>query len=261
MTLIAEPPAADLPHRVADQYDHDYHYEPYWTERAYEDAAERVALRRMLHGRRFGAAADVGGGFGRLTGLLAQHADRTTLIEPSHTQLVVAERVLAGTGVSRQLGQADDLPFGDATLDLVMLIRVMHHLPDPTRELAEIARVLKPGATAIIEVANSGHALNRWRYHRLGAHIPTTPVDRSSTPDDDGSRIPFVNHDIATVTTQLAMVGLDLHASLSVSNLRSTRLKRLVPARVLVAAEWCTQRVLAPSRFGPSIFLELRRRG
>ena len=41
------------------------------------------------------------------------------------------------------------------------MIRVMHHLPDPAAELAEISRVLSPEGYAVIEVANYSHARNR----------------------------------------------------------------------------------------------------
>ena len=86
--------------KVADQYDRGYDYTQYWTHRNYEHAAEEAALRRLLAGRRFARAADVGGGFGRLCLLLREYADHVTLAEPSKTQLEAAEKVAPEGGLT-----------------------------------------------------------------------------------------------------------------------------------------------------------------
>jgi len=248
------------PHRkVADQYDRGYDYTQYWTHRGYEHAAEEAALRRLLAGRRFARAADVGGGFGRLCLLLREYADHVTLAEPSKTQLEAAEKVLAGTDIEKVQTQADDLAFEDATLDLLTMVRVMHHIPEPTKEFGEIARVLKPGGTAIIEVANYGHFKNRMKHRRDKTPLPTEPVNIRTVEADQPDAIAFVNHNIDTVVGQLGDAGLVLTRKLSVSNLRSERLKKLLPPRVMVRLERASQRPLARYDFGPSIFLELRR--
>lgn len=243
--------------KVADQYDRGYDYTQYWTHRDYEHAAEEAALRRLLTGRHFARAADVGGGFGRLCLLLREYADHVTLAEPSKTQLEAAEEVLAGTDIEKVQTQADDLAFEDASLDLLTMVRVMHHIPDPTTEFGEIARVLRPAGTAIIEVANYGHFKNRLKHRRDG--LPTEPVNIRTVESDQPDSIAFVNHNVDTVIRQLAHAGLVLTRKLSVSNLRSQRLKKVLPARVMLGIERAAQRPLARYDFGPSIFLELRR--
>ncbi len=245
--------------KVADQYDRGYDYTKYWDERDYEHAAEEAALRTLLDGRRFGRAADIGGGFGRLCLLLRQYADHVTLAEPSRTQLEAAEDVLRGTDIAKVRMQADDLQFADGELDLVTMVRVMHHIPEPTVEFAEISRVLSPGGTAIIEVANYGHFKNRRAHKKAGTPLPTEPVSIRTAPVDEPDAIAFVNHNIDTVVGQLESAGLRLHDKLSVSNLRSQRLKKAVPHGLMVAVEKAVQRPLARKDFGPSIFLELRK--
>jgi len=245
--------------KVADQYDRGYDYTAYWDNRDYEHAAEEIAIRRLLDGRRFGEAADIGGGFGRLCLLLREYADHVTLAEPSLTQLEAAKKVLAGTDIDQVQMQADDLQFDTASLDLVTMVRVMHHIPEPSAEFAEIARVLKPGGTALIEVANYGHFKNRRRYKKEGKPLPTQPVSIRTAPADQPDAIAFVNHNIGTVVGQLSSAGLTLVDKLSVSNLRSERLKKVLPKGLMLAAEKAAQRRLASSDFGPSIFLELRK--
>lgn len=246
--------------KVADQYDRGYDYTKYWNNRDYENESEQVAMRTLLEGRHFARAADVGGGFGRLCLLLREYADHVTLAEPSQTQLDAAESVLAQTDIVRLRTQADDLDFPDASLDLITMVRVMHHIPEPTNEFAELARVLKPGATAVIEVANYGHFKNRRRFKKEGRSLPLEPVSIRTVAADEPDAIAFVNHNVNTVVEQLDRAGFDLVRKLSVSNLRSEKLKRLLPTGLLVAVEKRLQKRLAKSDFGPSIFLELRKR-
>jgi SAM-dependent methyltransferase len=57
------------------------------------------------------------------------------------------------------------LPFRDASFDLVMMLEVIEHLSDIPFAMAEIARMMKPGAVAIISTPNR---LNlRSRVHHL----------------------------------------------------------------------------------------------
>ncbi|WP_162891362.1 class I SAM-dependent methyltransferase [Aeromicrobium sp. A1-2] len=245
--------------KVANQYERGYDYTKYWDNRDYENAAEHMAIRRLLKGDHFGNAADIGGGFGRLCILLRTFSDKVTLAEPAASQLEAAKKVLEGTDIAQVQMQADDLKFADGELDLITMIRVMHHLPDPTAEFAEIARVLAPGGTAIIEVANYGHFKNRRRHKKQGTPLPTEPVSIRTVKADEPDAIAFVNHNIDTVLGQLQTAGLTLDSKLSVSNLRSQKLKRALPTRAMLAVERATQSRLAKNNFGPSIFLKLRK--
>jgi len=155
--------------------------------------------------------------------------------------------------------QADDLKFADGELDLVTMVRVMHHIPEPSAEFAEISRVLAPGGTAIIEVANYGHYKNRRRHKKQGIAMPTEPVSIRTVKADEPDAIAFVNHNIDTVVAQLETAGLKLESKLSVSNLRSERVKRTLPKGAMLAIERATQKRLARNNFGPSIFLKLRK--
>lgn len=47
-------------------------------------------------------------------------------------------------------GDAQQLPFGDASFDGILAKGVLHHLPDVEEAVAELARVLKPGGMAVM---------------------------------------------------------------------------------------------------------------
>lgn len=52
---------------------------------------------------------------------------------------------LEGFKPDLQLADAENLPFADATFDVVYSYGVLHHTPDTDKAIAEVARVLKPG--------------------------------------------------------------------------------------------------------------------
>ncbi len=248
--------------KTADQYDNDdYNYLHYWQGRDYEHAAEEMAIRRLLKGKHFSHAADIGGGYGRLCVLLNEYAGKVTLAEPSKTQLKIADDYLKGyKDIDYKLTQADDLDFKNGELDLVTMIRVMHHLPDPTTELKEIYRVLSTDGYFVLELANNAHARNRLKYGLKGKLIPKEPVDIRSEKNQRAEEIPFVNHNPKTVIKQLEATGFKLERILSVSNLRSPGLKKIVPRGVMLSVEKVMQPTFARTFFGPSVFFLLKKK-
>lgn len=245
----------------ADQYDDpSFNYLDYWDGRKYEHQAELMAIRRLLKGKHFHQAVDVGGGYGRLSISLKAYADKVILAEPSQQQLDLAKKFMGeDSGVDRQLMQANDLKFKDDTIDLVTMIRVMHHLEDPIPELSEIERVLVPGGLAIIEVANYMHARNRLKYFIKHKPLPTKPVDIRSPENRGANDIAFVNHNPYTVIEQLNKIEFKIERILSVSNLRIPALKKVVPTNAMIAIEGVLQPTLAKSFFGPSIFFLVKK--
>ena len=248
--------------RKADQYnDPKYNYQDYWAGREYEHAAEEMAIRRMLKGMHFNHGVDVGGGYGRLSKFLVQFADKVTLAEPSQQQLDMAKIYLKDTPeVKRELLQASDLKMPAKSADLVLVVRVLHHLPDPMPELKEIARVLKPGGIFILEFANDAHFLNRVRYGVRGKKVPVRPVSIQDEAKVKAGELPFVNHHPKAIIEMLQKAGFEVDSALSGSNLRSPRVKKVLGKNVLLDVEKVMQPLLAPIYFGPSVWLKLTRK-
>ena len=58
--------------------------------------------------------------------------------------------VLAGRHGPVVAGDAARLPLADASVGLVWCLHVLHHLPDLTRVLGEVCRVLRPGGALVL---------------------------------------------------------------------------------------------------------------
>ena len=260
MSKTAQPTKTGV--KKADQYnDPKHNYLHYWDGRDYENEAEAMAVKRLLEGKHFGSAVEIGGGYGRMCILLENYADKVTLTDPSQQQLDIAKDFLKDhPEIDRKIMQAEDITFKDGAVDLLVMIRVMHHLPDPIPAFKEISRVLSKDGFAIIEVANYMHGRNRLRHFMKGQPMPTEPVDIRSEANRKASEIPFVNHNPHTVMTQFGEAGLKVDRILSVSNLRSPGLKKLIPKSVMLAIEGILQRPLAKSFFGPSVFFLVKKR-
>lgn len=242
--------------KKADQYnDPKHNYLHYWDHRQYENAAEEMAIKRLLKDSHFKHAVDIGGGYGRLCILLEEYADKVTLAEPSQQQLDIAKEYLKDhPKIDRKLTQADNMDFKDSSADLITMIRVMHHLPDPSAEFKEIHRVLSDDGWFILEVANYAHIRNRVKHFVTAKRLPTEPVDIRSAENRNDKEIAFVNHNPKTVVNQLAHAGFKVKRTLSVSNLRSPGLKKVMPAKGMLAIEGMVQVPLAKTYFGPSTF-------
>lgn len=249
----------DTQKKRADQYnDPKHNYLHYWDNRDYEHRAEEMAIKRLLKGSHFDYAVDIGGGYGRLCVLLENYADKVTLAEPSQQQLDIAEDFLKEhPRVDRRLLQGEDLQFANESVDLLTMIRVMHHLPDPSAEFREFNRVLTKDGRLLLEVANYAHGRNRLKHALKGKRLPIEPVDIRSPENRKKDEIPFVNHNPKTVMKQLAHAGFKVEKVLSVSNLRSPALKKVMPGSLMLALEKAMQPALAKTFFGPSVFLLL----
>jgi ubiquinone/menaquinone biosynthesis C-methylase UbiE len=200
------------------------------------------------------------GGYGRLCVFLKDYADKVTLAEPSQQQLDIGKKFLKNQkDIDMVLTQADDLKFKDESLDLITMIRVMHHLPDPSAEFSEIKRVLTSDGYFVLEIANYSHAVNRVKHLVKGKKMPLEPVDIRSEKNKKDSEIAFVNHNPKTVIKQLAHAGLKVEKILSVSNLRSPGLKKVIPRSVMLNLENIMQPTLAKTFFGPSTFLLIKK--
>jgi ubiquinone/menaquinone biosynthesis C-methylase UbiE len=132
-----------------------------------EAQAQALAAARLAACPEGGELLDVPCGFGRHTIPLARAAYRVTGVDRSDALLAEARR-RAGGGRWPKLTRADyrDLPFSDASFDAAMcLFSSLGYLGDDedTKALAEIGRVLRPGARLVIETMHRDLLVRKFR--------------------------------------------------------------------------------------------------
>jgi SAM-dependent methyltransferase len=96
-------------------------------------------------------ALDVGTAAGNTAAALAPRVASVVGLDLTPRMRGEFEAVMRSARVENvgfEVGDADALPFPDGSFDLVTCRRAMHHFPSPSRAMAEMVRVLRPGGRA-----------------------------------------------------------------------------------------------------------------
>src|SRR5689334_20833391 len=120
-------------------------------ERYYSPGRTWEAIARGLLGLvRLGDVLDAGSGDGAIAALLAPRARRITCLDRSQKVLAAARHRLGHLpNVAFVPGDLHALPFADGRFDQVLLFNVLVYADNPSRAIAEAARVLKPGGDLV----------------------------------------------------------------------------------------------------------------
>jgi len=168
-------PCADITSHHALVQRHFRSTLPYWEQiysdesvygRIYQERARRAIA--CVDGLALSAGSpvlEIGCGPGIITTAIAHRGANVWAIDSLHEMVdrttTMAARAGLSSRVSARVGHIDDVPFADATFDLVVLIGVSEWLVSLTRPLREIFRVLRPGGHLIIS------ADNNWPLHQI----------------------------------------------------------------------------------------------
>jgi len=133
------------------------------------------AVVRALRDTRPRRVLDVGCGTGLLAARLRRELDGAVLVgcDFSHGMLVRARGHDAV--VSWVQGDAQRLPFRDASADAIVSTEAFHWFPDQRRALAEFLRVLVPGGRLLVALVNPTDAVRA--VARLGSRAIGQPAD------------------------------------------------------------------------------------
>lgn len=239
---------------VSDYNGYDYK-KIFWedADRAYEDLADRLAVRRLLP-QQIDKFVDIAGGYGRLATEYLPRARHATLFDYSQTELDQAKAEY-GKQLATQQGDIYHLPFKDNTFDALIMVRATHHFDDMPAVTRELHRILKPGGIAVIEVANKRTLPKMFRYWLRRSDV--NPFDRNPSSLKGLNKDGFYNYHPKYIEQVFRDAGFAIDDVLSVSNFRSAKLKQIFGTERLVALEKRVQKPLAKIRFAPSIYYRL----
>ena len=97
---------------------------------------------------------NVGGSAGAIDNFLADHACRVVGIDIDDGAIKHAQENFVKENLEFKVADALNLPFDDASFDVVICSHVYEHVPDPVRMFAEIHRVLRPGGICYFSAGN-----------------------------------------------------------------------------------------------------------
>ena len=136
---------------MVDRYDIDRYYERSHPIVRWIERRRLETLRRFAAARPTDRILEVGVGGGHV--LAKFPGMQRTGIDLSPTMLQRARRRLGGD-VELLQGSADQLPFEDATFDVVLCTEVLEHVVKPARVVRELMRVAAPGARVVVSIPN-----------------------------------------------------------------------------------------------------------
>ena len=96
-------------------------------------------------------AADIGAGTGFISESLIRAGLQVIAVDQSEAILKEMKRKFAGIEtIDYRVGQAQNLPISDATVDYAFANMCLHHVESPPKAIAEMVRILKPGGKLVI---------------------------------------------------------------------------------------------------------------
>jgi ubiquinone/menaquinone biosynthesis C-methylase UbiE len=156
---------------------------------------------------------DLGSGTGRFSAALAdEFGGPVHAVEPSAKMRAAAMARHAHPAVTTVAGAAEKIPLPDNSCDLALLFLSWHHVADPHRGAAELARVIRPGGIVLLRTA-FGDRLPDLGWHRFFPEARA--VEQRLLPT------------LAVTTAPFARAGFD-----------ETALERLTLRRVEPMTDW-----------------------
>lgn len=246
---------------MAAAYD-NYDYPAYWLDREYEHKSEYLAIKTLLlEIPKLNSVLEVGAGFGRLVPAYSFRAKKITLSDPSAKLLSLARKTCSGNKklnfVQSSLQNLDE-QLKRRKFDLIIIVRVLHHLENPENAIEKLSKLLNNNGYLILEFANKSHLkaiFSEFIKGNLTFPLDIFPRDLSSKKSKKTINLPFVNYHPEAILHRLKLSGFKIINKLSVSNIRSSFIKKHIPLEMLLWLEKHLQKPFSFFSFGPSIFI------
>lgn len=250
---------------MAAHYD-TYDYPAYWQGRDYEHRSEEIAIKKLLlKVPKVETVLEIGAGFGRLAPLYLYRSKKIILSDPSSKLLSIARKKYEKLKKIKTLHSGiENLPkkIKKGSVDLVVMVRVLHHIENIDEAFQTINKVLSPGGYFILEFANKSHLkaiLKEFSHGNITFPLDISPRDIRSKKSIKDKTLPFINYHPDIIQDKLDGLGFNILEKLSVSNLRHSFLKNILSLETIVSLENKIQKPLSTVNFGPSLFILARK--
>ena len=156
-----------------------------YSRSTFHTSSERLLeVLELAQPRKEDLALDVATGTGNTAFALAPYVRGVIGLDLTREMLDVARRVAAERKIANTrwvLGEAERLPFSDASFDLFTVRAAPHHFSDVAACLAEALRVLRPGSAAVFvdcaPPAAARDVLHEVEVRRDPSHVRSLTVD------------------------------------------------------------------------------------
>jgi ubiquinone/menaquinone biosynthesis C-methylase UbiE len=218
-------------------------------EREYSFGAQASSALALLP-RRMRRVLDLGCGTASLAPLLLERAEELWGVDLSPEMIAQGGRFLEAQALARRchlaLGDATALAFADGFFDAVVSLGMLEYLPSMEPALAEIARVLAPGGTAVLAMPNFAGAYHRARrFTNLARSTVKQLLGRPPLVSDRLVRARWLPQAVDAKLARAGLAGLERRYC----NFILHPLHELQPAASLAVNRWLTAhapRSLAP---------------
>jgi ubiquinone/menaquinone biosynthesis C-methylase UbiE len=244
-----------------------YDYPSYWKGREYEHSSEFLAIKKLLlRIPKVNRSIEIGAGFGRLLTSYQFRVKNIVLSEPS-SRLINKAR--------KRYKRNKNIEFIQSTLanlknkkraksfDLCIMVRVLHHIENIDKAFESISNLLKDKGYLILEFPNKSHlkaSVKKILSGDITYPLNIFPIDIRSKKNIKHNTLPFINFHPDQILEKLRDRGFEIIEVRSVSNIRSTFMKRFFPLSFLLDLEKSLQVPLSKFNFGPSYFVLARKR-
>lgn len=144
-----------LNEKTAEFYDEDaalYDELRFSTRAGRRNHATQVELINSLLPVSTGRTVEVGSGTGRFTRVVAPRTDEYVIVDVAAQMLKAANQAVPKT--CPLMGDATNLPLQSRSVDTLVCLNVLNHVPAFDKALSEFARVLKPNGKLLVNFNN-----------------------------------------------------------------------------------------------------------
>lgn len=242
----------------------DYDYSTYWTQRVYENLAEKNVLNKIFSKENGKWFLDIGGSYGRLASTYAEDYKNPVIVDYSLKTLQKNKEIVTSKypNIILIAANAYHLPFKKNVFDAALMVRVLHHIKEPEKYYKELREILKNDSLYVQEFANKIHikatlrALFKLDFAFFNKEVYEQPIGENLEGSKEKEKDIFLNYHPKHIREMLSLQGFNIKKRFGCSFLRSPFIKKLINQNTMIFFEKFLQNTLSWTNIPPSIIFE-----